>query len=151
MKQLFFFLFLTIASGLQAQNNILWKPDSVSSTRFPKMQMLGDSANFLYIKGDTVSFHLHGKNVDEVFEKGRVYRWSDSLVNGMRNIHFYIIKRKKVFKGSLTVDIQQIAENKYKMRVRNAFESFDKTIYLSDIGNFPLIGKKKKVYNPSKK
>lgn len=151
MKQLFFLLFLSLSSTLFAQNDLLWKPDSVSSTRFPKMQILGDSANYLYIKGDTISFHLHGKNFDEVFEKGRIYRWSDSLVNDMQNIHFYIIKRKKPFKGSLTVDIQQIAEKRYKMRVRNAFESFDKTIYLSDIGSFPIIGKKKKVYNPSKK
>ncbi|MES2798546.1 MAG: hypothetical protein V4638_00895 [Bacteroidota bacterium] len=150
MKNLLLIGFLILQFVAIAQRDYLWKPDSVWSTRFPDVSKLKDSTNFFIIKGDSIEFRLNDQKMD-VYEKGKIIRWTDTLVNNFHQIHFYITKRKKILRGSLTVDIKQVGEKKYVVRVRNGYESFDKTIHLTDIGSFPIIRPKKKVFNPAKK
>lgn len=124
--------------------------DSIWTTGTTKKTALKDSLSYFEIRGNKVEICLKTAKTEKR-EKGRVIYWKESKdENGLMKNSFYISGRG-AFKGSLTVNIQQISEDEFEIHILNAFATFDKRI-MAKVGNeSEIIRPPKKKYKPGSK
>lgn len=116
------------ADSLSKQNPpsfMLFHLDTMWIPGFSSKTILQDSVSyFLYSEGKVLAKGDYP--MGDFRKKGEISRYTARLnENGLQSSQFYIVKRG-FFKGSLTVKINQLSENKFEISIVSAFATFDR-------------------------
>lgn len=149
MKHFLFILTILFSCQIlaQEQRQITIKPEQTWYLGSEKKTSLTDSCNFFRIIGDSIEFRIVYKN-NHWYEKGKIIRWTDSIINQQEFVKFYITKRGGL-KGSLTVEMKKIDSKNYQIHCVSPFGNIDRFIFGEINPQLPIYRPIKKKYKPS--